>query len=345
MKFSVLPHFAYVVLFACFLPSCLTAGEISKQVDAATGWEIYTLKQNGTVAKLAPSAGANLFSIEIDDVQFLRQPESLEKLVGGGYGNPVLYPTPNRVKASKFTFRSREFVLDADSSRNFIHGVVRSAPWKVLKATTSDTEAEVTCEISFEPGQEHYRRFPLAHRLLLTITVRDRFVRWAYEVDNREGKDAVPFGFALHPYFVYQGDRAETYLTIPATHWMESEKQMPSGKLVEARDLKHPLGSPMSLEGTTFDDVFFGMRPENPTLIDFRGDGKQIEIKASAEFTHLVVWTPNQPHFGIESQTCSTDAHNLGAQGHQQAAHLQVCEPGQTKTGWVEYTFVKQYGN
>ena len=334
-------HMASSVCVLYLLLCSASAGEISITHDAATGSDIYTLKQGNTVAKVAPKEGANLYSIRIDDVEYLRQPESLDELLSGGLGNPVLYPTPNRVKGSKFSFRSREFVLDPDSKKNFIHGVVRAAAWTVVNSRTTDTEAEITCEISFHPGMDHYDRFPIIHRLLLTMTVRDRLVRWEYRVDNRDGKDPVPFGFALHPYFVYQGERAATYLTIPATHWMESEKQMPSGKLVESKQLTFPLGSPMSLEGTTFDDVFFGMRPENPTLIDFRSVKQQIEIEASAEFTHLVVWTPNQPYFGVESQTCSTDAHNLDSQGAIEAAHLQVCEPGQTMSGWVEYNFTK----
>jgi aldose 1-epimerase len=339
--------FAQLVVLFSMLVSCVNlcpagAGEVSFSRDPVTGWDVYTLQQGHTVARIAPSAGANLFSIRIHDVEFLRQPEDLEKLLSGGFGNPVLYPTPNRVKGSKFTFRSREFVLDPDASKNFIHGVVRAAPWSVESSRATDTEAEITCAISFQPGQDHYDRFPVAHRLLLTMTVREGLVRWSYQVDNRKGNEPIPFGFALHPYFVYQGNRSATYLTIPATHWMESEKQMPSGKLVPANDLAYPLGKPMSLEGTTFDDVFFGMQPENPTLIDFRDAKQRIKIKASAEFTHLVVWTPSQPYFGIESQTCSTDSHNLDSAGAKEAAHLQVCEPGQTKTGWVEYEFISE---
>jgi len=339
-------RFVLCLVFSGLIALCLdrcasTAGEVSTTRDSATGWQVYTLNQGNTIVKVVPDAGANLFSIRVDDVEYLRQPESLDKLLSGGFGNPVLYPTPNRVKASKFTFRSREFVLDSNADKNFIHGVVRAAPWTVEGSRATDTEAELTCAIAFQPGQEYYDRFPLVHRLLLTMTVREGIVRWAYQVDNQAGRAAVPFGFALHPYFVYQGDRSATYLTIPATHWMESEKQLPSGRLVQANELTYPLGSPMSLEGTTFDDVFWGLRPDRPTLIDFRGEKRQIKIKASAEFTHLVVWTPAQPYFGIESQTCSTDAHNLDAAGLQEAAHLQVCEPGQTMNGWVEYDFTK----
>jgi aldose 1-epimerase len=315
------------------------SGEIEKETDPGTGWELVTLTQGKTAVRVAPDAGANAFSIRVDSVEFLRQPESLDKLRTSGFGNPVLYPTPNRVKDAHFTFRDREFRFQANSGKNFIHGLVRAAPWKVVDSRKTNEEASITCAIEFSPGTEWYAPFPLSHRLLLTITVGEQKVRWDYEVDNRSGTEAVPFGFALHPYFVYQGERKETYLTIPATHWMESEKQLPSGKLVPGTELPYRLKEPMSLEGTTFDDVFFGMRTDEPTVIDFRGERRRIRILASPEFTHLVVWTPAQPHFGIESQTCSTDAHNLDALGFREAAHVQVCEPGQSRRGWVVYEF------
>jgi aldose 1-epimerase len=61
--------------------------------------------------------------------------------------------------------------------------------------------------------------------------------------------------------------------------------------------------------------------------------------KASADFTHLVVYTPQEPWFCVENQTCSTDAHNLYTLGWDKESHLMVLEPGQTHSGFVEYRF------
>jgi aldose 1-epimerase len=317
----------------------LTAGEISQSMDPLTKSTVYSLRQNTTLVQIMPAVGANVYSIRVGEAEYLRQPESLDKLGTGGYGNPVLYPTPNRVKGAQFVFRGREFQFPPNSNGNFIHGLVRSAPWTVVETRSSPGDASITCGITFEPGSDWYERFPLNHRLLMTVTVSDSKVRWEYQVDNRKGLEGVPFGFALHPYFVYQGERKRAFLTIPATHWMESTNMLPTGKLIPASALSYPLGDPMSMEGMTFDDVFYGLDSAKTTLIDFRDVHRQIQINASDEFTHLVVWTPAQSHFGIESQTCSTDAHNLAEQGSEQAAHLQVCEAGGVKKGWVEYTF------
>lgn len=322
----------------CPVPSA-GAGEIKVWTDQVSGTQVYQLSQGTTIVRVAPEAGANAYSIRVDGHEYLRQPETLEKLPGAGYGNPVLYPTPNRVKNAKFRFRGKTFRFPANAGKNFIHGLVNRQSWRVVSQATDEDSAGITCAIEFREDSAMFQYFPLPHTLRLSIEVSDRQVRWEYEVDNTSGESAVPFGFALHPYFMYQGKRDKTFLTIPATHWMESAQMLPSGKLVPAGELDYPLGEPMLLQDTTFDDVYYGMRTERPTLIEFRDTGDSIQIVASPEFTHLVVWTPQRPYFGIESQTCSTDAHNLDDQGDQQAAHLQVCEPGNRSSGWVEYRF------
>lgn len=332
-----------IYLWSCLLivTACipLRAGEIdSKLVD---GIEVYRLSQGKTVVQVAPSAGGNAFSIKVGGIEYLRQPESMDKLPGVGYGNPVLYPMPNRVKGAGFTFDGKRVELKPNAGENFIHGLVNRHVWQVESSQVDDSSATLRMLADFGSGTELHSQFPFAHQLFLSVRVTDGHVRWTYEVDNTNGKQSIPFGFALHPYIRYQGERRETFLTNPATHWMESTQQLPSGKLVPAEELDYPLGQPMSLAGTKFDDVFWGMQADKPTRIEFRDVGRELTIRASKEFTHLVVWTPERPYFGIESQTCSTDAHNLHAAGMQDAAHLQICPPGERMDGWVEYQFTE----
>ncbi|MEM7558247.1 MAG: aldose 1-epimerase, partial [Planctomycetota bacterium] len=219
-------------------------------------------------------------------------------------------------------------------------GLVNRHPWKLLKSEQREGFISVTCVASFRESSELYKLFPFDHQLYLTIEVREGSVKWSYTIHNH-GKKSLPFGFALHPYFIYQGERSETFLTIPATHMMESEDRMPTGKLIASEELEFPLGKPMSLEGKDFDDVFWGMNTKQPTTIDFRDVQRKIQISTSEHFTHLVVWTPERNYFGIESQTCSTDAHNLHAAGKERESHLQICPPEETMSAWVEYKFEK----
>ncbi len=304
-------------------------------VDQATGAEYYELTAGNTVAKFSAQQGANLFSLQVGGQELLWQPESLDRVAGVSCGVPVLYPTPNRVKNAQLTFGGKTVSFPANAGKNFIHGLVNRHRWTVLETEQAADLASIRCRCSFEAGEELGKQYPFPHLLEMNITLRPGSVRWTYTVDNTSGSGPVPFGFALHPYFRYLGERKATYLTIPASHLMEAENKLPTGNLLP---VEKPVGEPMSLEGTNYDDVFAGMSPERPTTIEFRDPKIRITIRASEAFTHLVVWTPDRPFFGVESQTCSTDAHNLHAAGKAEAAHLQVCPPGETMTGWVEYT-------
>jgi aldose 1-epimerase len=213
---------------------------------------------------------------------------------------------------------------------------VHSEAFEVDSIANDDEHAAITCSLTFKPGMRRYELFPFEHVFRMTITVREGAVSWTYEVDNKSGRN-LPFGVAFHPYVIYQNSREDTYLQVPAESLMESTEQLPSGKLLSLEG--HPLDArqPRSLEGFNSDDVFFGMKTDKPARVEFREVQHGITFVASPEFTHLVVWTPDQGYFGIENQTCSTDAHNLAARGMNEVAHLQICPAGEQRTGTVEY--------
>lgn len=316
----------------------IMAGGLEVHQDASTGWDIYVLTQGETVATFVPAAGANVQSVVHHGVEYFHQPKELAKLPGVGYGNPVLYPTPNRIKGGSFEFEGEKYVF-REGPGNHIHGLVNRAVFSCESTEVAAEAVSVTAAIRFDDQTERGRLFPWAHTFRIKVTVQEGSVRWDYEVDNDASGRNLPFGVAFHPYLKYHGSRKDTFLHVPAKSLMESFKQLPSGKLLDLDN--HPLDArkPVSLEGFKSDDVFFGMVPESPAKVTFRNVGRSVTFKASKEFTHLVVWTPDRPFMGIENQTCSTDAHNLAAQGMNEVAHLQICPAGEKRQGWVEYLF------
>lgn len=325
-----------LILFAVCVPA--QAAEISESIDPETGWTVIAAQAGQTRIRLVPAAGLNVFSIEHAGRELLKTPPSIKELPGVGYGTPLLYPTPNRVSNAQFRFGDKTYKFDANSGTNFIHGLVHNVPWTVTKTSVAGEQAVIEAALEFAPGTEIFKRFPFPHTLRVTITLSEGAVRWAYTVDNRDGKATIPFGFALHPWFLYQGPRKETYLTIPATHWMEAVDLLPTGKLVELAKTQFDARKPKSLADFVIDDVYYGMKPDKPTTIDFRKQGVQILLKTSKDFTHQVVYTPrNAGWFCVENQTCSTDAHNLYERGLKDESHLLTVPPGGTQLGFVEY--------
>ncbi len=329
---------SFTLLVFSLMTAISHAGSLAVHKDAKTGWDVYVLSQGDTVATFVPAAGANVQSITLRGIEYFHQPEELSELPGVRCGNPVLYPTPNRIKGGNFEFEGKKYVF-REGPGNHIHGLVNRAEFACESTEVSAEAVSVTAAIRFDAQSERGVLFPWEHTFRIKVTVRDGGVRWDYEVDNDASGKNLPFGVALHPYLKYHGSRKDTFLHVPAQSLMESFQQLPSGKLLDLEG--HPLDArePVSLEGFDSDDVFFGMVPERPAKVEFRNVGRSVTFKASQEFTHLVVWTPDRPFMGIENQTCSTDAHNLAAQGMEDVAHLQICPPGEKRQGWVEYLF------
>jgi len=332
----------------CLDVNTMSAAEVKTWSDAETGWTIHQATAGNTVALVAPDAGCNLYSIKIDGREILKTPKSLKDLRGFMYGNPICYPTPNRVAKAEFTFEGQTFKFPANNGTNFLHGLVHSAPWEHVSSQVDGAKETVTMnfQLVFKEGTEWYQLFPLAHTLKMTIVVGAGSVGFHYTVDNTAGTKAVPFGLCFHPWFLYLGERRHTYLHVPASHVFEVSDPtptglIPTGKLLELKGNPHDLSEPRSLQDFVIDDVFFGMTPDKTAVIDYRDVKLKLSLPATADFTHMVVYTPNEPWFCVENQTCSTDAHNLHARGLTKEAHLLIVPPGKTHTGTAEFKIAK----
>ncbi|HEX3997787.1 MAG TPA: aldose 1-epimerase [Pirellulales bacterium] len=333
------------LLFVLALPLSARGANLTMGTDADSGFSTIRVTQGHTEIAIAPAAGANVYSIRYKGTELLKGPKSLKNLPGFMYGVPVLYPTPNRVRGGEFTFGGQKFTFPPNDHGNFLHGLVHSAVWELGDINVGGNgpadNATLTFRLPFAPGSEQYKLFPLPHTLELAITSGNDSVRWTYTVDNRKGDKPIPYGFAIHPWFLYQGSRKDTFVTIPATQVMEAKEMLPTGKLLDlAQHPEYDARQPRSLEGFLRDDVYAGIDSSQPALIDFRQRRLKITLSASDDFKHLVLYTPkDQPWFCVEDQTCSTDAHNLYAQGLKKESNLLIVEPGKTASGWIEMRF------
>ncbi|HUU28343.1 MAG TPA: aldose 1-epimerase [archaeon] len=310
------------------------------ETDAESGQSVIVLQRGGDhpcEAKIAPHSGANLFSLVYDTQQLLYGPPSLDKLPGFRYGTPVLYPAPNRVAKGVFTFEGRTFDFGINDKDRFLHGLVHSVPWQYEIPEADQSGARVLTYLDFSPGSELYQKFGFNHRLSLAFALDKEGIHFEYKVQNRDSL-TLPYGFALHPYFNFLGAREEAYLCVPAKAHMEAVDLMPTGRLEELEGSPYDLRQPTQVAGLVLDEVYYGMTPEKSAFIEYRQAGIKVELAASPEFTHMVVYAqPQNPFFCVENQTCSTDAHNLYARGLVEETHLLFAPPGGVGTGWIRY--------
>ncbi|MGH9426152.1 MAG: aldose 1-epimerase, partial [Terriglobia bacterium] len=310
--------------------------------DSKTGWSIGVLKyadpadaKRNLEARIVAEAGSNLYSLKMGGTELLVQPAEWGTTPSLRYGFPVLFPTPNRVRDSKFTFDGQTYAFRANERTHFIHGLVHKLAWKAGAASSDSTSASIKTTLAWDSSQPDFKLFPIKHQLSLRFTLDARGVKLAFTVDNQDTQ-RMPFGIAFHPWFQILGSRTETYLRVPAQKHMEAEGLLPTGKLEDLAGTPYDLREPVSLELLKLDDVYWGLSPERIPGYEARDKGLKVSLGASPEFTHMVVYTPpGKPFFCMENQTCSTDAHNLYAKGLEKEAHLLVADKGKKATGWV----------
>ena len=310
--------------------------------DPKTGWSIGVLKytdesdaKRNLEARVAAEAGSNLYSLKVGGTELLVQPAEWGTTPSLRYGFPVLFPTPNRVRDSKFTFDGQSYAFPANERTHFIHGLVHKLAWKAGAASADAKSASMETYLDWDSRQPDFKLFPIKHRLSLRFTLDPRGLKLAFTLDNQDTK-RLPFGFAFHPWFQILGSRAETYLRVPAQKHMEAEGLLPTGKLADLTGTPFDLREPVSLEVLKLDDVYWGLTPERVPGYEARDKGIKVGLGGSPEFTHMVVYTPpGKPFFCMENQTCSTDAHNLQAKGLEKEAHLLIAEKGKKVSGWV----------
>jgi aldose 1-epimerase len=303
------------------------------------GWRAWRLRCQGadgglpTEACFTPEVGCNLLSFSVSGTEYLQAIAADASILG----TPILYPTPNRVKDAQFSFGGRTFRFAPNNGPHFIHGLVRDIPWQCDEPRPCEGGVSATARIAFRPGTAQYERFPIRNTLELTYILTPGKLRLEFKVHN-EDRQLLPFGLAIHPYFVILGSRDQVRIQAPVQKRMEAIGLIPTGRLLDLSASAADLRRPVSLEALDLDDVFWGVAPGQPHTIYYDSNGQRLSLRASELFTHSVVYTPrSKPYFCIENQSCSTDAHNLHARGLLQEAHLTILEPGQTLSAWIEF--------
>lgn len=275
--------------------------------------------------KVDPEHGSNLKSLQFNGQELIYCDQKL--LVNNDFtGNFVLWPFPNRVRGRKYHFNGKEYSLAKIKvpRGNFplIHGLVRDESWQSKK-----TKIGIKTWVEIKPGFKYWECWPFRSRLSLEYKLDKNKLRISYQVENLDTKE-LGFGFALHPLF--KDARA---IKIPFKKVMEADGELlPSGKL-----LKVNYNQKTPVKKLNLDHVFTEkIKNEWPEI--WFSNKLELKIKTSADLTHCVVYTREKEKFScVESQTCSTDAHNLDATGLTKAAHLIRVNPGGKYEGWIEY--------
>ena len=313
------------------------------------GVQVYVLRDDATKAeaKIAPSLGNNCYSFGLpfkgEWVNLLDAPPDLGTLKQRptAYGNPILFPFPNRIRGGKFTFEGKTYTFDKPpQSPNSIHGLLLNQPYQVESANADAVNgASLVCRLDSREFPEVMRQYPFPFEIRVTYTLKESILTMGIQIKNL-GDGNMPMGFGIHPYFraplSAKSSAEQCLITVPASKYWELDQFLPTGKIfdVEERlDLRR--GKPFA--GMRFDDVFTGVILSDGVsrcIINDPEAGIRMVLESDAQFRELVVYTPpNRPSICFEPYTCPTDAINLAAKGID--AGVIILKPGEAFSGTI----------
>ena len=289
-------------------------------------------------ARISMRYGANLCRYSYRGFNIIDYDPVLLK-AGDFTGTPVLYPTPNRVENGVFVFNGKEYDQVKRGRRVVEHGLVFDEEWELMDVRATEKRAFLSACITWTKDSPLFDAFPFCHSLRLHFCLLDGVIDIHYDIHNLGTKE-IPYGFGLHPYFQKLSGEEKTTVLLPVDYVMEAtEALLPTGKITPITEMAYDLRQPTSIGKLDLDHVFLRKAGDAPALIHYAEQGFGLKIQATNDFSHFVVYSPrNMPYFCVESQTCSTNAHNLYTRGLKDISGLALVPAGAHATGNVKYS-------
>ena len=320
------------------------------------GMTVYVLKdqQSGSEARIVPEFGNNCFSYTVtangELIEILDSPPDLTTLKGrpSGYGIPILFPFPNRIREGKFSFEGKDYQFDVpEPGANSIHGLVLNRPWTVEDAAADDENgAQLVSVIKCADFPDAIRQYPFPFELKVTYALKDGVLSMVTEAKNA-GEKNMPIGYGIHPYFraplSKSTDPKNCLITVPVRKYWELKDFLPTGRILEATG-KYDLKDGVTAADMQFDDVFTDLIMTDGVsrcVIDDKEARMRMILESDDTFREMVIYTPpGRPDVCFEPYTCPTDAINLEKRGID--AGIIVLKPGDSMLCTVKVIF-EQY--
>ena len=158
----------------------------------------------GSNARILTSFGFNCFEfrgcVDGESIDVLWSEDRFEtgECRASGSGIPILFPFPGRIQGTKFSWKGREFLLEAgDGCGNAIHGFVHDRPWRIVEQTKNSVVGQFQASVDDATLLDHW---PSDFCVTATYSLEKNRLTCTFLIENR-GDETLPCGLGTHPYF------------------------------------------------------------------------------------------------------------------------------------------------
>ncbi|MEI6100184.1 MAG: aldose 1-epimerase, partial [Alphaproteobacteria bacterium] len=261
--------------------------------------DLVRLAAGRLIADLVPGIGGSMAAFRHDDADLMRPLSEADRTSRNVLGVAMfpMVPYANRITQNRYDFDGRTYVFAANNPPEpfNVHGTGWHKPWSVDRQ--GQDQVSISVSVTAPDSPYHYRATQLFQMdpAGLTVTV---------NVTNT-AKEAMPFGFGLHPWFIRDPDvtlqfAARTfYLEEPGNVSGDPVSLMPELDFAVAR----------SLPDRWRNNDYGGW--DGVAALRFPSRGLGLRMIADPIFRHLMVYSdPAKPYFCVEPQTNASGAFN-----------------------------------
>ncbi|MFX1449427.1 MAG: aldose 1-epimerase [Promethearchaeota archaeon] len=284
--------------------------------------------------EIIPALGSNIIGfyklMENQRIDFIYVPGNLETILTQKiryYGNPILFPFPNRIPNGNFIFEEKSYHFEPNfQDGTAIHGLVFNKPWQVMDKSQPNNDAAILkTSLNSKSHPPILTQFPFPFEIKLEFRLENNNLHLSTLVSNI-GESFMPMGYGIHPYFtagLHSNERDKCILKIPALEYWELENCLPTGHTKQVAD-NYNLVEGKKLKNIYFDDIFTHLISaiDGWTHFELINPSQNYKLKVSADqnFHHIVIFAPKDNNFVcIEPYTCITNAINIAP---EQIIHL-----------------------
>lgn len=270
---------------------------------------------NGRYSATITEVGATLRSLMVDGREWLWA--FGENDVPSASQGRQLLPWPNRIRDGRYTFNGTEYQLPISEvpRNNATHGLDRSVAWELVHH--SDKKIAQRHTFYPRPGWPGTLTVTLHHNMT------DDGLMVIAQVDNNGDSDA-PYGYGMHPYFVFD-DVNEVTLELPFASVLrvDEDRLLPQEIVPVSGQFDFRAGGKV---GDTVLDTAFTNPTQERWTTRLHGSDHTVEMWGDKTVPWVQVYTrPERDALAVEPMTCGPDAFNEGPTH----ADLVVLAPGE----------------